>query len=207
MMTVLELGRPPTASNASRRPHQVPSRPSKGSIMAMFEAAKYSAVEELRNGRGVEIRALRPDDRADLLAAVGRTGAESRFRRFFAVKRDFTEKEIAFFSNIDFINHVALVAVVEEDRRPVIVGGGRYIVVQPGKAEVAFAVVDQYQGQGIGARLMQHLAAIARSCDIRELIAEILSDNTPMLKVFEKSGFDLSTKRESGVVHVALRLI
>jgi GNAT superfamily N-acetyltransferase len=175
--------------------------------MAMFEAAKYSAVEELRNERRVEIRALRPDDRADLLAAVGRTGAESRFRRFFAVKRDFTEKEIAFFSIIDFINHVALVAVVEEERRPVIVGGGRYIVVQPGKAEVAFAVVDQYQGQGIGARLMHHLAAIARSCGIRELIAEILSDNTPMLKVFEKSGFDLSTERESGVVHVALRLI
>jgi GNAT superfamily N-acetyltransferase len=174
--------------------------------MAMFEAAKYSAVEELRNGRRVEIRALRPDDRADLLEAVGRTGAESRLRRFFAVKRDFTEKEIAFFLHIDFVNHVALLAVMEEERR-VIVGGGRYIVVQPGKAEVAFAVVDQYQGQGIGARLMHHLAAIARSCGIRELIAEILSDNTPMLKVFEKSGFDLSTKRESGVVHVALRLI
>jgi GNAT superfamily N-acetyltransferase len=175
--------------------------------MAMVEAARYSAVEELRNGRRVEIRALRPDDRADLLAAVGRTGAESRFRRFFAVKHDFTEKEIAFFSIIDFINHVALVAVVEEERRPVIVGGGRYIVVQAGKAEVAFAVVDQYQGQGIGAGLMRHLAAIARSCGIQELIAEILSGNTPMLKVFEKSGFDLTTKREAGVVHVALRLI
>jgi GNAT superfamily N-acetyltransferase len=123
------------------------------------------------------------------------------------VKRDFTEEEIAFFSEIDFINHVALVAVVEEERRPVIVGGGRYIVVQPGKAEVAFAVIDQYQGQGLGARLMHHLAAIARSCGIRELIAEILPDNTPMLKVFEKRGFDLSMKRESGVMHVALRLI
>ena len=51
----------------------------------MIDAAKYSAVEELRNGRRVEIRALRPDDRADLLAAVGRTGAESLFRRFFAL--------------------------------------------------------------------------------------------------------------------------
>jgi GNAT superfamily N-acetyltransferase len=173
----------------------------------MFEAAKYSAVEELRNGRRVEIRALRPDDRADLLAAVGRTSAESRFRRFFAIKQGFTEKEITSFLNIDFINHVALVAVVEEERRPVIVGGGRYIVAQPGKAEVAFAVVDQYQAQGIGARLMHHLAGIARGCGIRELIAEILLDNAPMLKVFEKSGFDLSTKRDSDVVHVALRLL
>jgi hypothetical protein len=55
-----------------------------------IEAARYSAVEELRNGRRVEIRALRPDDRADLLAAIGRTGAESLFRRFFAPKLGFT---------------------------------------------------------------------------------------------------------------------
>jgi len=171
-----------------------------------IEAANYSAVEDLRNGRRVEIRALRPDDRADLLAAIGRTGAESLFRRFFATKRGFTEKEIEFFLNIDFIAHVALVAVVEEEGRSMLVGGGRYMVVQPGKAEVAFAIVDQYQGQGIGARLMHHLAAIARICGVRELIAEVLPANTPMLKVFEKSGFDLSTKREPGVVHVALRL-
>ena len=176
-------------------------------MMVMVEAAKYSAVEELRNGRRVEIRALRPDDRADLLAAVGRTGAESLFRRFFAAKRRFSEKEIAFFLNVDFTNHVALVAVLEEGEQPVIVGGGRYIVVQPRKAEVAFAVVDQYQGQGIGATLMRHLATIARSSGLRELVAEVLPDNTAMLKVFEKSAFGLSTKRGSGVVHVTLRLI
>jgi RimJ/RimL family protein N-acetyltransferase len=175
-------------------------------MMAMVEAAKYSAVEELRNGRRVEIRALRPDDRADLLAAVGRTGAESLFRRFFAAKRRFSEQEIAFFLNVDFTSHVALVAVVEEGERPVIVGGGRYIVVQPGKAEVAFAVVDQYQGRGIGATLMRHLATIARSSDLRELVAEVLPDNTAMLKVFEKSGFGLSMERGSGVVHVTVRL-
>jgi hypothetical protein len=101
--------------------------------MAMVEAAGYSAVEQLRDGRTVEIRALRPDDRADLLAAVRRTGAESLVRRFFGFKKGFTEKEIAFFLNVDFVNHVALVAVVEEGGRLVIVGGGRYIVIQPGR--------------------------------------------------------------------------
>ena len=174
--------------------------------MTMVEASKYAVVEELRNGRRVEIRALRPDDRADLLAAVGRIGAESLFRRFFAVKGVFSEKEIAFFLNVDFTSQVALVAVVEEGERPVIVGGGRYIVVQPGKAEVAFAVVDQYQGQGIGSTLMHHLTTIARSSGLRELVAEVLPDNTAMLKVFEKSGFGLSTERGSGVMHVTVRL-
>jgi GNAT superfamily N-acetyltransferase len=177
-----------------------------GEVPAMVEAAAYSAIEALRDGRRVEIRALKPEDRAGLLAAVGRTSTQSLYRRFFAVKRGFTEREIAFFSNVDFVSHVALVAVVEEDGRPVIVGGGRYVVVHPEQAEVAFAVVDEYQGQRIGAALMRHLAAIARRAGLRELIAEVLPDNAPMLKVFEKSGFPLSTKRESRVVHVTLRL-
>jgi GNAT superfamily N-acetyltransferase len=63
---------------------------------------------------------------------------------------------------------VALFAVVEESGRPVIVGGGHYVVMQPGKAEVGFAVVDQYQGQGIGALLMHHLASIARGAGLEE---------------------------------------
>jgi ribosomal protein S18 acetylase RimI-like enzyme len=173
----------------------------------MSEGATYSAVEVLRDKRRVEIRALRPDDRADLLAAVGRTSEQSLYRRFFAVKGSFTEPEIAFFLNIDFVNHVALVAVLEELGRPRIVGGGRYIVVQPGRAEVAFVVVDQYQGQGIGSALLRHLATLARRAGIDELIAEVLPDNTSMLKVFEKSRFRLNRRRESQVVHVTLHLV
>jgi RimJ/RimL family protein N-acetyltransferase len=172
----------------------------------MLTAAKYSAVEVLRNGRKVEIRALRTDDRADLLEAVGRTGPQSLYRRFFTAKSDFSEKEIEFFLNIDFLNHVALVATVEEGSRAVIVGGGRYIMVRPGSAEVAFAVVDEFQGQGIGGALMRHLVAIARDAGLEELVAEVLSDNMPMRKVFEKSGLRCNMKREGPVVHVALRL-
>src|SRR3954453_11385736 len=138
----------------------------------VLEAPKYSAIEVLRDGSRVEIRALRPDDRTDFLAAVGRIGAQSLRRRFFGLRRFFSEPEIAYFVNVDFVDHVALVAVVEEAGRPVIVGGGRYIVLQPGKAEVAFAVVDQYQGQGLGAALMRHLVTIAREAGLRELIAE-----------------------------------
>jgi RimJ/RimL family protein N-acetyltransferase len=99
-----------------------------------------------------------------------------------------------------------LVAVVEEGGRPAIIGGARYIVVEPGKAEVAFVVVDEYQGQGLGTLLMRHLAELARAAGLRQLIAEILPDNASMLKVFEKSGCRVSTRREPQVVHVALDL-
>jgi RimJ/RimL family protein N-acetyltransferase len=173
----------------------------------MLEVAKYSAFEPLRDGRRVEIRALRPSDRDELLAAVARTSTESLYRRFFGVKREFTEKEIAFFVDVDFDKHVALVAVVDQGGRQTIVGGGRYVMVRPGTAEVAFAVVDEFQGQGIGAALMRHLITIARSAGLKEFIAEVLPDNAAMLKVFEKSGLALTRTREARVVHVALQLV
>ena len=172
----------------------------------MAEAAKHSAIEALRDGRCVEIRALRPEDRDEVIEAFGRASADSLYSRFFAVKRNFTEQEIAFFFNVDFVDHVALLAVVEDGGRPSIVGGGRYVVVQPGQAEVAFAVLDQYQGKGIGAVLMRHLAGIAREAGLEELIAEVLPGNTRMLKVFEKSGLRMSTQPAAGVVHVTLQL-
>jgi GNAT superfamily N-acetyltransferase len=172
----------------------------------MLEPAKYSAIELLRDGRKVEIRALRTEDKADMLGAIDRTSAQSLYRRFFGAKRGFSEKEVAFFLNIDFTNHVALVAVVEEGDRAVIVAGGRYVAERPGVAEVAFAVIDDYQGQGIGAALLRHLATIARGAGFKEFTAEVLPDNIPMLKVFEKSGLKFSTKREAGAVHVSLQL-
>ena len=172
----------------------------------MPQAAEYSAVDALADGRHVEIRALKPDDRDALLAAVGRTSTQSLYRRFFGARRGFTEREIAFFVDGDFASHVALVASVEEEGRPVIAGGARYVVVAPGQAEVAFAVVDEYHGRGIGAALMRHLAAIAREAGLRQLVAEVLPDNIPMLKVFEKSDLPLTTKREPEVVHVRLDL-
>ena len=98
----------------------------------MQAPATYSVTERLRDGRSVDIRALRPDDKDDMLAAVGRTGTQSLQRRFFTVKRGFSDKEIAFFINIDFTTHIALVALADEDGRKVIIGGGRYILTEPG---------------------------------------------------------------------------
>jgi len=173
---------------------------------SVLEASNYSAIEAMRDGRKIEIRALKPEDQAGLIAAVRRSSAQSLYRRFFGLKRNFSDQEIAYFLNVDFVNHVALVAVIEADGKPVIAGGGRYVVHEPGKAEIAFAVVDEYQGQGIGRALMRHLTAIAREAGLQEFTAEVLPDNTSMLKVFEKSGLRLHIQREPQVFHVALQL-
>ena len=172
----------------------------------MFDAAHYSLPERLRDGRPVEIRALRPDDRADMLATIGRTSMQSLQQRFFVPKKGFSEQEIAFFLDIDFDSHVALIAQIDEDGQPVIAGGGRYIVVEPGRAEIAFVVVDAYQGQGVGTILMRHLAILARDAGLKELIAEVLPENSAMLKLFRKFGFKTASKGSPQVIHLALQL-
>jgi RimJ/RimL family protein N-acetyltransferase len=170
----------------------------------MLDTAKYSAPELLRDGRRVEIRALRPDDRADFVAAVSQTTLQSLYRRFFVPRRSFTAQEIAAFVDIDFVDCVALIAVMRQGERPVIAGGGRYVVGR-GQAELAFMVVDRYQGRGIASALMRHLETIARETGISELTADVLAENAAMLGVFKKSGFRV-TSRAAGIVHVTLQL-
>jgi RimJ/RimL family protein N-acetyltransferase len=171
-----------------------------------LDASRYSVMDTLRDGSRIEIRALRPADRDALRGAVDRMSDESIQRRFFAPKRHFSEREIDYFLNVDFVNHVALVVVLNADGRALVVGGGRYIVTEPGSAEVAFGIDDAHQGRGIGALLLKHLTAIARTSGLEKFTAEVLAGNASMLKVFEKSGLPMSTKREAGVAHVTLQL-
>jgi RimJ/RimL family protein N-acetyltransferase len=173
----------------------------------LVEPSNYSAVERLRNGEGIEIRALRPKDRNALMAAVGRTSTESLYRRFFGVRRHFSETEESFFLNVDFVTHVALVALADEDGQPQIIGGARYVVGEPGQAEVAFTVIDKYQGRGVGAALLRHLAVIARQAGLRELVAHVLAENRAMLKLFERSGLKYTAKRETDSIFVRLGLM
>ena len=173
----------------------------------MPDVGEYLVVERLRDGRDIEIRALHPADRDDMLAAIGRTGGQSLQRRFFVIKRGFSDREIAFFINIDFDKHVALVALTEEEGRPAIIGGGRYVVASAGQAEVAFLVVDAYQGRGVGRLLVKHLIAVARKASLRALTAEVLPENGAMLRLFKDFGFRPAPHRDFGVVHLVLELV
>ena len=173
----------------------------------MSEAASFSRTELLRNGQRIEIRALRPGDRDALLAAADHTSDRSLYRRFFSVRRTFSDEEVAAFVNVDFIDEIALLAVSRESGREVVAGGGRYIVIRPGAAELAFMVVDEFQGQGIATALLRDLTTLARAAGLREFIAEVLADNSAMLRVFERSGLKMERRRENGVVHITLQIV
>ncbi|TPQ29416.1 GNAT family N-acetyltransferase [Bradyrhizobium guangdongense] len=172
----------------------------------MSDPAYYARQERLRDGTPVEVRALRATDEGDMLAALEQTSVQSLQRRFFAPKRHFSDKERAFFMAIDFKTHVALVVLAEDAGRQAIVGGGRYVVTEPGQAELAFVVIDAWQGRGIGSLLMRRLIDLAREAGLHELTAEVLSENASMLSVFDKAGFKPAKRRDPQTIHLALSL-
>jgi len=140
-----------------------------------------------------------------MLAALEETSAQSLQRRFFVTKRHFSERERAFFMEPDFRNHVALVACTEEASRSMIIGGGRYVIFEPGRAEAAFVVIDAWQGRGVGSVLMRHLIKIANEAGLKELTAEVLPENKAMIKVFGKFGFSPAPSQDPQTRHLVLK--
>lgn len=172
----------------------------------MFDPKTYHVTDVLHDGSVVEIRAQRPEDRKEIIEAMEHASADTLYHRFFAVKRHFSEKEEHYFFDIDFVNHVVLIATLALNGGPAkIVGGARFVVTEPGKAEVAFTVVDEFQHHGLGASLMRHIAEVAREAGIREFSAEVLADNSSMLGVFEHSGLITESRRDGSTVHVTMR--
>ena len=86
----------------------------------------------------------------------------------------------------------------------------RYIVDDDGPrhdlAEVAFLVLDEYQGKGVGTQLLKHLAILAKNRGIHELRADVLADNQAMLRVIEQSGFPVRRSTSFGVVQLFLSI-
>lgn len=166
-------------------------------------ARDYAVHERLLDGRGVLIRAIRPEDKRELQDGLRRQSPESAYFRFMGPKRELSEQELAYFTEVDFEDHVALGVVLQDADRDVPIGVGRYIVFErdPERvAEIAFAVDDAYHGLGVATLLLRHLVEIARASGVRELRASVLSSNLKMLEVFFHSGLRQEHRRSHDVI-------
>ncbi len=167
----------------------------------------YRADETMRDGSPILIRAILPGDKQRLLQHFRNLSPRSVYFRFMGEHRKLTEDELAKFTELDFDTHIGLAATLGDGADERFIGVGRYIVGgDRSRAEVAFAVLDAYQGRGIGTLLLHHLGRIARSRGVAEFEASVLGSNRQMLDVFEQSGFTVRHTFDSGVVRFHMKL-
>ncbi|MFA9431851.1 GNAT family N-acetyltransferase [Egicoccus sp. AB-alg2] len=157
--------------------------------------------------RAVRIRALCADERVTLDRVFLGLSVESRQRRFLGAVDRLSPSLRESLSRVDGTRHVALVAEVRHGRGWVPVGIGRYAVDAPGTAELAFEVVDAWQGRGIGRRLVAALVAQARAAGLQTLHASVLADNEASLRVLRRVLPQLRVDDTGGVLEVVADLV
>ena len=171
--------------------------------------AHWEADVVLADGGTAHIRPIRPDD-ADLLRAFySRLSEQSIYFRFFGPRPRLTDREVHFFTHVDYDDRVALIATIGAE----MVGVTRYDRLRGegedeagDTAEVAFLVEDAHQGRGVGSVLLEHLGAAARERGITRFIADVLPANHRMLAVFRQAGYTAESTFSDGVVRMTLDL-
>ena len=173
--------------------------------------ATFSQPAQMRDGTPVLIRSVRHDDRQRIIEAFSKLEPQTIYTRFFSAKRELSEADLGRIDASDFVQAVALVATIGEGGDEIIIGGGAYTVLdrpgEPVTAELSFTIEEDYHAQGLSSLFMRLLAQIGRERGIRRFEAEVLAGNTPMLKVFQRSGLPMHTRSEDGVVHVTMELV
>jgi RimJ/RimL family protein N-acetyltransferase len=160
-----------------------------------------------RTGERVVFRHIRPDDKDRLAAALARLSPESQRRRFLTPKPRFSTSELRYLTEIDGLDHVAVLALLADDPDR-IVGVGRFVRLRdlPDTAEVAVVVGDRHQGQGLGRELGRRLADEARERGITRFTATLLGDNVAAHRLFHSICDRLEGRVEGGTRVVTARI-
>lgn len=134
-------------------------------------------------GVDVRIRALESIDIVRMAQFFYRLSPESVYKRFLTSYSD--PEKLLPLMNVDQVHRAAVVATAPSGE---IVGVARYGLVHDDEstAEVAVVVQDDFQGSGIGSRLLQEIADVARSNGIRRFVATVLADNEPSLRMLRR---------------------
>ncbi len=156
----------------------------------------------LRDGRTCHLRPIRPDDNARLATFHSRLSAETIYFRFFAPYPELSERDLARFTTVDHRDRVALVATEGGE----LIAVARYDRINPRDAEVAFVVRDDHQSRGLGAVMLEHLAAAAWEVGLRRFVAEVLPNNRRMMATFREAGYVVSQRMDDGVFHLTFDL-
>jgi protein lysine acetyltransferase len=143
----------------------------------------------LQDGARLHIRPILPSDRGKLADTQPGFSRESHYKRFFSAP-PLSDKVVQYLVDVDYGDHFAWVALAADDPGEPGVASARYIRERAAHdtAEVAFSVIDDYQGRGLGTLLLGALGVAAAENDIRHFRARVLAENEPMRAILRRAG-------------------
>ena len=168
--------------------------------------ARYEKTLPLRGGGEYTIRPIHPDDAHMLKKLVSELSPQSRYFRFVSSMAELPPSMLARFTLIDYDREMALVAVIKErtatpegdiTETERIVGVSRY-VTNPDQSSCEFALVvaDDFNGKGLGSRLMESIMDVARDKGLAEIEGLVLANNSGMLKLMRGLGYQVKSYAE-----------
>jgi acetyltransferase len=153
---------------------------------------KYETLWTLKNGQEVLLRPIKPEDEPLWLAMFQSFSEESIRYRFFQTLKDTPHEVRVRYCNIDYDREMAIVAELTEEGRRRILGVGRLSIEPDGKTgELAFIIGDQWQGLGLGTKMVDYVIEIAKDMGVETVYAVMLPDNYRALNLTKKMGFKL----------------
>ena len=168
---------------------------------------QYEYREVVKDGLAVFIRPIKPEDAPALLDLFHTLSPTSVYYRFFSPMKSLSASMLARFTQIDYDREIALVALQEERPEGKMLGVARVIGDPDGKkAEFAVMVGDPWQGKGVGAKLLEKCLQIAKRRGIETVWGIVLRENTQMLALGRKLGFEASRTEEPGELELTIDL-
>jgi acyl-CoA hydrolase/RimJ/RimL family protein N-acetyltransferase len=165
----------------------------------------------LRDGRRVLFRPLRPDDERALRDFFHSHSDETVYLRYGTPMKRLSSKQVQRFVTLDYDQRMAIGAFVapgdtrgsDLDR---LIGIARYDL-DPGTnlAECAFVIHDDFQGQGLGTKLLHELMRYGRSRQIDGFTAQVLARNVRMMRVFARSCSPMTSRLVDGNYELSFR--
>jgi RimJ/RimL family protein N-acetyltransferase len=167
-----------------------------------YQIHRYPAdlidVIRLTYGERVVIRPVLPQDRELMVAFFHDLSADARCNRFMHPVSEPSSELLREFTQVDYANHVALVAEVFVDGRESVIGEARYVrTADASSAELSLSVAELWQGKGLAKLMLAKLERHATAAGVRRLFSETLATNEKVLSLALKAGFAITTATDA----------
>ncbi len=150
--------------------------------------SKYTSDWNAKNGDLLHLRAIKPEDEERFNDLFKSLSPQTMRFRFFEIIKELSHETLTRYCNLDYDREIAIMAEDPDTKR--IIGVARLIIDANGKSgEYAALIGDQWQGYGIGSKLMDSLINIAREKELNKIYGYVMSDNYKMLNLCKRLGF------------------